>query len=165
LTSTNNLHQTVQVLAELAEHATREAVARVIVGTAPGATAVEAIRAARSVELAAHAEVLGHIRQAREAGDSWAAVGEMFLAGNASGDVSPAAPCCWRSALTVEPAASLCAVPSRRASLVILNRDPTPYDRAATVVIGDPIGQAVHRIASPLASLGASQACFDNFGQ
>jgi hypothetical protein len=70
--------QAAQVLAELAQHAAREAVARVIVGTAPGASAAEAVRAARSVELAVHAEVLGHIRRAREAGDSWATVGEML---------------------------------------------------------------------------------------
>ena len=32
----------------------------------------------RSLELAVHAEVVGHIRRAREAGESWAAVGEML---------------------------------------------------------------------------------------
>jgi hypothetical protein len=70
--------QAAQALAELAQHAAREAVARVVVGTAPGASAAEAVRAARSVELAVHAEVLGHIRRAREAGDSWVTVGEML---------------------------------------------------------------------------------------
>jgi len=33
------------------------------------------------------------------------------------------------------------------ASLVIVNRDPTPYDPVATAVVRDPIGQAVPRIA------------------
>ena len=52
------------------------------------------------------------------------------------------------STLTVEPAASLCAVAAGAgASLVIVNRDPTPYDRVATAVVRDPIGQAVPRIA------------------
>jgi NAD-dependent deacetylase len=53
------------------------------------------------------------------------------------------------STLTVEPAASLCAVAADAgASLVIVNRDPTPYDEIATEVVRDPIGQAVPRIAS-----------------
>jgi NAD-dependent deacetylase len=61
------------------------------------------------------------------------------------------------STLTVEPAASLCGIAARSgASLVIINRDPTPYDPIATVVIRDPIGQAVPRIASQL--LTASRA-------
>ena len=52
------------------------------------------------------------------------------------------------STLTVEPAASLCAVAAGAgASLVIVNRDPTPYDPVATAVVRDPIGQAVPRIA------------------
>jgi len=55
------------------------------------------------------------------------------------------------STLTVEPAASLCAVAAGAgASLVIVNRDPTPYDPAATAVIRDPIGEAVPRIAAQL---------------
>jgi NAD-dependent deacetylase len=41
-------------------------------------------------------------------------------------------------------------------ALVIVNRDPTPYDRAATAVIRDPIGTAVPRIAGQL--LAASRA-------
>jgi NAD-dependent deacetylase len=50
------------------------------------------------------------------------------------------------STLTVEPAASLCAVAARAgASLVIVNRDPTPYDPIATTVVRDPTGQAVWR--------------------
>jgi len=55
------------------------------------------------------------------------------------------------STLTVEPAASLCAVAARAgASLVIINRDPTPYDLAALSVIREPIGTAVPRIAGQL---------------
>ena len=61
------------------------------------------------------------------------------------------------STLTVEPAASLCAIAAGAgAALVIVNRDPTPYDRAATAVIRDPIGTAVPRIAAQL--LAASRA-------
>jgi NAD-dependent deacetylase len=61
------------------------------------------------------------------------------------------------STLTVEPAASLCAVAAGAgASLVIVNRDPTPYDPIATAVIRDPIGQAVPQIAGQL--LTASRA-------
>ena len=57
------------------------------------------------------------------------------------------------STLTVEPAASLCAVAAESgARLVIVNRDPTPYDPVATAVIRDPIGQAVPRIAAQLLS-------------
>jgi NAD-dependent deacetylase len=55
------------------------------------------------------------------------------------------------STLIVEPAASLCAIAVQAgAALVIVNRDPTPYDRAATAVVRDPIGTAVPRIASQL---------------
>jgi NAD-dependent deacetylase len=55
------------------------------------------------------------------------------------------------STLTVEPAASLCAIAARSgAGLVIVNRDPTPYDRAATAVIREPIGLAVPRLAGQL---------------
>ena len=55
------------------------------------------------------------------------------------------------STLTVEPAASLCAIAAEGgASLVIVNRDPTPYDGAATAVIREPIGEAVPRIAGQL---------------
>lgn len=55
------------------------------------------------------------------------------------------------STLTVEPAASLCAVAVRAgARLVIVNRDPTPYDPAALSVIREPIGTAVPRIAGQL---------------
>ena len=55
------------------------------------------------------------------------------------------------STLTVEPAASLCGLAGRSgAALVIVNRDPTPYDPLAAEVIRDPIGDAVPRIARQL---------------
>jgi NAD-dependent deacetylase len=55
------------------------------------------------------------------------------------------------STLTVEPAASLCGVAAAAgAALVIVNRDPTPYDPLAAEVIRDPIGDAIPRIASLL---------------
>jgi NAD-dependent deacetylase len=55
------------------------------------------------------------------------------------------------STLTVEPAASLCRVAvAAGAALVIVNRDPTPYDPLAAEVIRDPIGEAVPRIARHL---------------
>lgn len=55
------------------------------------------------------------------------------------------------STLTVEPAASLCAVAADAgARLVIVNRDPTPYDRLATAVISQPIGEAVPEIVDRL---------------
>jgi NAD-dependent deacetylase len=61
------------------------------------------------------------------------------------------------STLTVEPAASLCGIAAGAgASLVIINRDPTPYDPVATAVIRDPIGQAVPRLADQI--LAASLA-------
>jgi NAD-dependent deacetylase len=60
------------------------------------------------------------------------------------------------STLTVQPAASLCSIAADAgAHLVIVNRDPTPYDAAATAVIRDPIGQAIPQIADRL--LAASQ--------
>jgi NAD-dependent deacetylase len=61
------------------------------------------------------------------------------------------------STLTVQPAASLCSIAADAgASLVIVNRDPTPYDGTATAVIRDPIGEAIPQIASQL--LAASRA-------
>jgi len=55
------------------------------------------------------------------------------------------------STLTVEPAASLCAVAAEAgASLIIVNRDPTPYDRLATAVISQPIGEVVPEIVDRL---------------
>jgi NAD-dependent deacetylase len=60
------------------------------------------------------------------------------------------------STLTVEPAASLCAVAADAgARLVIVNRDPTPYDEIATAVIRDPIGQAVPLIATQLSQVSS----------
>ena len=61
------------------------------------------------------------------------------------------------STLIVEPAASLCGIAAQAGgSLVIINRDPTPYDHAATTVIRDPIGQAVPRLVDQL--IAASRA-------
>jgi NAD-dependent deacetylase len=55
------------------------------------------------------------------------------------------------STLTVEPAASLCAIAVRAgARLIIVNRDPTPYDGLATAVIREPIGTAVPAIVERL---------------
>jgi NAD-dependent deacetylase len=55
------------------------------------------------------------------------------------------------STLTVEPAASLCRLAAGAgAALVIVNRDPTPYDTLADDVIREPIGAAVPRIAGEL---------------
>jgi NAD-dependent deacetylase len=55
------------------------------------------------------------------------------------------------SSLLVEPAASLCAVAVEHgAALVVVNRDPTPYDDLATEVIRDPIGEAVPRLVAAL---------------
>jgi NAD-dependent deacetylase len=55
------------------------------------------------------------------------------------------------STLTVEPAASLCALAVKSgARLVIVNRDPTPYDHLATATIAEPIGQAIPAIVGQL---------------
>ena len=55
------------------------------------------------------------------------------------------------STLTVEPAASLCAVAVRAgAPLVIVNRDPTPYDELATAIVREPISTAVPAIVDRL---------------
>ena len=63
------------------------------------------------------------------------------------------------STLIVEPAASLCAVAVRSgARLVIVNRDPTPYDAIATAVIRQPIGEAVPAIAERLLAGRSDQA-------
>ena len=59
------------------------------------------------------------------------------------------------STLTVEPAASLCALAAGSgAALVIVNRDPTPYDGLAAEVIREPIGTAVPRLAAQLMQAG-----------
>ncbi|MDX6739600.1 Sir2 family NAD-dependent protein deacetylase [Actinocorallia sp. A-T 12471] len=53
--------------------------------------------------------------------------------------------------LQVEPAASLCGLAvDLGARLVIVNRDPTPYDDLATAVIRTPIGEAVPAICAEL---------------
>jgi NAD-dependent deacetylase len=63
------------------------------------------------------------------------------------------------STLIVEPAASLCGIAAEAgASLVVINRDPTPYDHAATAVIRDPIGEAVPRLVDQLTA--ASRALY-----
>jgi NAD-dependent deacetylase len=55
------------------------------------------------------------------------------------------------STLTVEPAASLCAVAVRAgAPLIIVNRDPTPYDGIATALVREPIISAVPAIVDVL---------------
>jgi NAD-dependent deacetylase len=55
------------------------------------------------------------------------------------------------STLTVEPAASLCGVAVRAgAPLVIVNRDPTPYDGIATALVREPISAAVPAIVDLL---------------
>jgi NAD-dependent deacetylase len=61
------------------------------------------------------------------------------------------------STLTVEPAASLCRVALEAgARLVIVNRDPTPYDRLATAVVSAPIGEAVPAIVDQALSAAAA---------
>lgn len=63
------------------------------------------------------------------------------------------------STLTVEPAASLCAIAVRGgARLIIVNRDPTPYDGLATAVVREPIGTAVPAIVGRLLTGQASSA-------
>jgi NAD-dependent deacetylase len=55
------------------------------------------------------------------------------------------------STLSVEPAASLCALAVRSgARLVIVNRDATPYDGLAVATITEPIGAAVPAIVDRL---------------
>jgi NAD-dependent deacetylase len=75
-------------------------------------------------------EVLGRAR-------AIAAASEVFLAVGTS--------------LQVEPVASLCDIASTAgARLVIVNRDPTPYDRWASLVVRDPIGVALPEICAAL---------------
>lgn len=55
------------------------------------------------------------------------------------------------TSLQVEPVASLCAIAvTAGARLVIVNRDPTPYDDDATAVIREPIGVALPEICAAL---------------
>jgi NAD-dependent deacetylase len=57
------------------------------------------------------------------------------------------------STLTVHPAAGLAEVAARGgARLVIVNRDPTPYDDLASATLRDPIGQVLPRLVAPLAA-------------
>jgi hypothetical protein len=73
-------------LAAEAQAAAREAGARMVVHAEAWSSAAAAVRALRALELAVHAEVLGHVRRAREAGESWAAVGEMLGLGPIAAD-------------------------------------------------------------------------------
>ncbi len=62
------------------------------------------------------------------------------------------------STLTVEPAASLCAVAVRGGGrLVIVNRDPTPYDHVAVATIREPISAAVPAIVDRLLARSPAQ--------
>ena len=55
--------------------------------------------------------------------------------------------------LTVQPAAGLAQVAARAgARLVIVNRDPTPYDDLASASLREPIGQVLPRLVAPLAA-------------
>ncbi|AEV85564.1 NAD-dependent deacetylase [Actinoplanes sp. SE50] len=55
------------------------------------------------------------------------------------------------SSLRVEPVASLCAVAANAGHrVVIVNRDPTPYDDLAVEVIREPIGTALPEICAAL---------------
>ena len=57
------------------------------------------------------------------------------------------------TSLQVEPVASLCAVALNAGHpLVIVNRDPTPYDDVAVEVIREPIGTALPRICALMAA-------------
>ncbi|WP_119730868.1 SIR2 family NAD-dependent protein deacylase [Thermomonospora amylolytica] len=60
------------------------------------------------------------------------------------------------TSLTVEPSAGLCAAAVEcGATLVIVNRDPTPYDELATEIVREPIGTALPRICAALRSAAA----------
>jgi hypothetical protein len=61
--------------------AARAAIAHTILRAAPRASSAEAVRIARELELAVQAEVCARIRRAREAGESWAAVGAVLALG------------------------------------------------------------------------------------
>ena len=62
--------------------------------------------------------------------------------------------------LTVEPAGSLCAsAVGAGATLIVVNRDRTPYDGIATEIIRDPLSEALPRIARHVLALATrSQA-------
>ncbi|QKW37129.1 NAD-dependent deacetylase [Actinomadura sp. NAK00032] len=58
------------------------------------------------------------------------------------------------SSLTVDPAARLCAIAAEcGARLIIVNRDPTPYDDLADEVIRTPIAEAVPALCAELAAV------------
>lgn len=60
------------------------------------------------------------------------------------------------STLVVEPAASLCGIAVQvGAAVVIINRDPTPYDHLATAVIREPIGAALPRVTRQIIQANA----------
>ena len=53
----------------------------------------------------------------------------------------------------MQPAAGLVDVAVRAgARLVVVNRDPTPYDGMASALLLDPIGQVLPRLDAPLAA-------------
>jgi NAD-dependent deacetylase len=55
------------------------------------------------------------------------------------------------STLTVQPAAGLVDVAARAgARLVVVNRDPTPYDGMASALLREPIGQVLPRLVAQL---------------
>ncbi|WP_280502220.1 SIR2 family NAD-dependent protein deacylase [Nocardia farcinica] len=55
------------------------------------------------------------------------------------------------SSLQVEPAASLCSLAvDAGAALVVVNAEPTPYDRLATEIVRDPIGEALPRLVEEI---------------
>ena len=55
--------------------------------------------------------------------------------------------------LQVQPAAGLAQVAvAAGARLVIVNRDPTPYDDLASALLRDPIGETLPRLVAPLAA-------------
>ncbi|MGN9914675.1 SIR2 family NAD-dependent protein deacylase [Phytohabitans sp. LJ34] len=61
------------------------------------------------------------------------------------------------SSLQVEPVASLCAMAVEAGNrLVIVNRDPTPYDPLAVEVIREPIGASLPEICAALKEANAS---------
>jgi NAD-dependent deacetylase len=63
------------------------------------------------------------------------------------------------SSLMVEPAAGLCRVAVESgAHLVIVNRDPTPYDDLATEIVREPIGEAMPRLCAMLSAGEQGQA-------
>jgi NAD-dependent deacetylase len=62
------------------------------------------------------------------------------------------------STLVVEPAASLCGIAiDVGAAVVVVNRDPTPYDQIATAVIRDPIGEVLPRLAAQIIRASSPQ--------